>query len=418
LSFDRFDFDPWIRQGIRDAGFTEPTPIQAQAIGPILEGRDVMGLAQTGTGKTAAFLLPILQRLLDGELGDVRALVVCPTRELADQIQKEFAVLARHTDLACTTIYGGVAKGPQLQALERGVELVVACPGRLLDHWRAGDIDLSWVEVLVLDEVDRMCDMGFLPDIRRILDALPAKRQTLFFCATMPGEIRMLADSILTDPVTVQIGASAPAETVSHALYPCNERLKPAMLHAMLDRTATGRTLIFCRTRDRAQSLAGDLGRRGFKVAALQGDMPQGARKEALEGFRKGRYDLLVATDIAARGLDISDVTHVINYDIPENVDAYTHRIGRTGRAKRTGEALTLATQADEQLVTRIEHVLGEKIERRILEGFDYGGYDPEAQGPKLSDKLPQHSRSDHRGGMNAHERRRKFNRGRRISRR
>lgn len=418
MSFQRFELDPWLQDGVTDAGFREPTPIQAQAIPPVMQGRDVLGLAQTGTGKTAAFLLPIMQNLLEGELGDVRALVVCPTRELADQIQAEFRVLGGHTDLQSTVIYGGVGKGPQLRDLEKGVEIVVACPGRLLDHHRAGDIDLSWVEVLVLDEADRMCDMGFLPDIRRILRAVPEDRQTLFFSATMPGEIRMLADSILRDPVTVQIGHTAPAETVSHALYPCTDRLKPAMLLEMLSHTATGRTLVFCRTRDGAQRLAHDLGRRKYRVANLQGDMPQGARRQALEGFRKGKFDVLVATDIAARGLDISDITHVINYDIPENVDAYTHRIGRTGRAQRSGEALTLATQADEQLVTRIEHVLGEKIERRVLEGFDYGGYDPEAQGPKLADKLPQHSRSDHRGGMNAPGARRKFTRGRRISRR
>lgn len=418
MSFDQFKFDPWIADGIREAGYTQPTPIQAEAIPPILEGRDVMGLAQTGTGKTAAFLLPIMENLLKGDLGEIRALIIAPTRELADQIEGEFKTLGRHTDMRCTSIYGGVSKGPQIRALESGVEIVVACPGRLLDHFREGDIDLSWVNVLVLDEADRMCDMGFLPDIRRILQAVPAERQTLFFSATMPGEIRMLADSILQDPVLVQIGHTAPAETVSHAIYPTTERLKADMLFAMLHPMGKERVLVFCRTRSRAEQLAHDLKLRKHNVTALQGDMPQNKRKQALEGFRKGKYDICVATDIAARGLDISDISHVINFDIPENVDAYTHRIGRTGRAQQSGEAFTLATQADEQLITRIESILGEKIERRVLEGFDYGSYDPEKQGPRLNEKLSQHSRSDGRGGMNAPAARRRGLRTKRISRR
>ncbi len=419
MSFDQFDFDPWIADGIRDAGYETPTPIQAQAIPPVLEGRDVLGLAQTGTGKTAAFMLPILQQLLEGDLGDVRALIVAPTRELAEQINDSFRTLARHTDLKSTTVYGGVGKNPQIEALKRGVEVVVACPGRLLDHYGAGDIDLSTVEILVLDEADHMCDMGFLPDIRRILKALPQDRQTLFFSATMPPEIRQLADSILHDPVTVQIGETAPVETVSHALYPVTETLKRPLLMAMLERHATGRVLIFTRTKHRARSLASMLEKKKMKVTALQGNMAQNKRQQAINGFKKGKYDILVATDIAARGIDISDVSHVVNFDMPSTVDAYTHRIGRTGRALRTGWAYTLATQGDEQLVARIERVLGEPLERRVLEDFDYGGYDAENQGPRLSEKKAQHSRSDHRGGMNSPGTRKMFGgRRKRVSRR
>jgi ATP-dependent RNA helicase RhlE len=419
LSFDRFEFDPWIADGVKAAGYEEPTPIQAEAIPPILEGRDVLGLAQTGTGKTAAFMLPILEQLLEGELGEVRALIVAPTRELAEQINEAFKAFAKATDLRSTTVYGGVSKNPQIDALRRGVEVVVACPGRLLDHYGAGDIDLSTVEILVLDEADHMCDMGFLPDIRRILKAVPEDRQTLFFSATMPSEIRHLADSMLTDPVTVQIGETAPVETVSHALYPTTERLKKDILIEMIKRTESGRMLVFTRTKHRARSLATILEKRGHNVTALQGNMAQNKRQQAINGFKKGKYDILVATDIAARGIDISDVSHVINYDMPSTVDAYTHRIGRTGRALRHGWAYTLATQADEQLVSRIERVLDEPIERRTLEDFDYGGYDAEGQGPRLSEKKPQHSRSDGRGGMNAPEKRRSFGgRPRRISRR
>ncbi len=419
MSFDRFDFDPWIMDGINAAGYKEPTPIQAEAIPPIIEGRDVLGLAQTGTGKTAAFILPILEQLLEGDLGEVRALIVAPTRELAEQINEAFKVFAKATDLRSTTIYGGVSKNPQIDALRRGVEVLVACPGRLLDHYGAGDINLSTVEILVLDEADHMCDMGFLPDIRRILKAVPQDRQTLFFSATMPPEIRQLADSILVDPITVQIGERAPVDTVSHALYPTTERLKKDILLEMIARTDGGRLLVFTRTKHRARSLATVLEKLGHNVTALQGNMAQNKRQQAISGFKKGKYDILVATDIAARGIDISDVSHVINYDMPSTVDAYTHRIGRTGRALRSGWAYTLATQADELLVSRIERVLGEPIERRTLEEFDYGGYNPDDQGPRLSEKKPQHSRSDGPGGMNAPEKRRAFGgRPRRISRR
>jgi ATP-dependent RNA helicase RhlE len=380
LNFEQFSLDPRIGAGIRAAGFSSPTPIQEKAIPVVLQGRDVLGLAQTGTGKTAAFALPILQRLLRGPVHRVRALVVAPTRELAEQIDDMTAVLARNTNLSSVTVYGGVSRANQVAALRRGPEIVVACPGRLLDLLGDGSIDLSHVEVLVLDEADRMCDMGFLPDIRRILKALPTRRQTLFFAATMPEEIRTLADSILNHPVTVQIGVIAPAPTVSHALYPVPDGLKKQLLLATLRQTATGRVLIFARTKHRARSLARDLAREKYRVAALQGNMSQNQRQAAIDGFRGGRYDILVATDIAARGIDVSEITHVINFDMPDTVDAYTHRIGRTGRAHLTGEAYTLAVQADEPMVREIEKGLGARIQRRRLPGFDYGGFAPEGQ--------------------------------------
>ena len=374
MNFDQFSLDPRIRAGITAAGYTTPTPIQQQAMPIVLEGRDILGLAQTGTGKTAAFMLPILQRLTKGPLRKVRALIVAPTRELAEQIAETGRILGQHTKARIVTVYGGVGKTPQVNALRQGAEIVVACPGRLLDLIGEKQIDLSGVEVLVLDEADHMCDMGFLPDIRRILKHVPAKRQTLFFSATMPDEIRGLASDILTHPVTVQIGIIAPAETVSHALYPVPDGLKTKLLLTMLQQTPTERVLVFTRTKRRARSLAEILEKNGYRVAALQGNMAQNKRQAAINGFRSGEYDILVATDIAARGIDVASVSHVINYDMPDTVDAYTHRIGRTGRAQLTGEAFTFAVQDDEPMVRAIEKVLGNPVERRRVAGFDYAG--------------------------------------------
>jgi ATP-dependent RNA helicase RhlE len=382
LNFDQFSFDPRISAGIRAAGYTTPTPIQQQAIGVVLEGHDVLGTAQTGTGKTAAFVLPILQRLTTGPLRRVRALIVAPTRELAEQIHQSAVDLGRRTPIRSVAIYGGVGKKRQVEALRRGAEIVVACPGRLLDLAGDRSIDLSHVEVLVLDEADRMCDMGFLPDIRRILKLVPVQRQTLFFSATMPEDIRDLAGSILKDPVRVQVGMIAPAKTVSHALYPVSQGLKNRLLLATLEQTATGRVLVFTRTKYRARNLARDLEKRRYRVAALQGNLSQNRRQEAIDGFRNGKYDILVATDIAARGIDVTDITHVINFDMPDTVDAYTHRIGRTGRVHRSGEAFTFVTQGDEPLVREIEKVLGKRIERRRLQGFNYGTPARENQSP------------------------------------
>lgn len=374
MNFEQLSLDARVLAGVKAAGYTSPTPIQEQAIPLVMQGRDVLGLAQTGTGKTAAFMLPILHHLTTqkGPRG-VRALIVAPTRELAEQIHQAATDYGKQTRLRSVTIYGGVNPRPQVEALRRGAEIVVACPGRLLDHIGAGAIDLSKVEILVLDEADRMCDMGFLPDIRRILKHLPTRRQTLFFSATMPQDIRSLADSILTDPVTVQIGIIAPAETVSHALYPVPDKRKKDLLLAMLDNTPTGRVLVFTRTKRRARNLALDLENQGYRVSALQGNMAQNRRQKAIDGFRDGKYDILVATDIASRGIDVTEISHVINFDMPDTVDAYTHRIGRTGRAELSGEAFTFASQDDEPMVRDIERLLGTRIERRQLEGFDYG---------------------------------------------
>ena len=406
-TFDAFNLDTRIRGGITDAGYTVPTPIQQQAIPHILEGRDVLGLAQTGTGKTAAFMLPILQRLTRGPLRRPRVLIVAPTRELAEQIHQTATALGGRTKVRSTAIYGGVGKGPQISAIKRGTEIIVACPGRLLDHIGAGDIDLSTIEVLVLDEADRMLDMGFLPDIKRLLRHVPAQRQTMLFSATMPDDIKRLADEILKDPATVQVDISAPAKTVSHALYPVPETLKSKLLHSMLEQTRTSRVLIFTRTKHRAKRLAADLDKRGYRVAALQGNMTQNKRQEAMNGFRGGKYDILVATDIAARGIDVSEISHVVNYDMPDTVDAYTHRIGRTGRAEATGEAVTFAVQDDEVMVRDIERVLGKPIERRRMEGFDYGAFSPEhqKQAPKVSVYRSRNFRSSQRGGLPAQKR-------------
>jgi len=389
LSFESFSFDTRIQSGIRTAGYAEPTPIQVQAIPPILAGRDLIGIAQTGTGKTAAFMLPILQRLVTRAGRGVRVLVLAPTRELAEQIHQATREFGRRTGVRSLTVYGGVGKKPQIDGLRRGADVVVACPGRLLDLAGERSLDLSRVEVLVLDEADRMCDMGFLPDIKRILKLVPAKRQTLFFSATMPDDIRQLAASILHDPVTVQVGVIAPPKTVSHALYPVSGGLKKGLLLAMLKRRAGGRALIFTRTKHRARGLAKDLDKQGYRVQALQGNMTQNRRQDAIDGFRGEKYDILVATDVASRGIDVADIAHVINFDMPDTADAYTHRVGRTGRAEQTGEALTLAQPEDEIMVRQIEKVLGQPLERRRLPGFNYEGFDPESRPKANGDGMP-----------------------------
>jgi ATP-dependent RNA helicase RhlE len=338
-----------------------------------------MGQAQTGTGKTAAFVLPILQRLMDGPRKHLRALIIAPTRELAEQIHEAIGQLGRYTKLKSVTIYGGINHNTQAGKLRKGVEIVVACPGRLIDLLDKGMIDLRHIEVLVLDEADRMFDMGFLPDIRNILKRLPVQRQTLLFSATMPNDVRDLAESILLNPVKIQIGDAVPVSTVTHAIYPVDQHLKTSLLMKILNGTDMASVLVFTRTKDRATRLAKQMKRSGFLVTSLQGDLPQNKRQEALNGFRSGKYQVLVATDIAARGIDVSKISHVINYDMPDTVDAYTHRIGRTGRAERTGDAFTFVTRPDRAFVWSIENVLGEKLERRILADFDYKVPAPES---------------------------------------
>ena len=371
MNFESFDFHPAVAAGVFDAGYQTPTPIQAQAITPIIKRCDVMGLAQTGTGKTAAFVLPILNRLIGRQRGCTRALIMAPTRELAEQIRQDVETLGRRTRLNSVAVYGGIGIHPQIQKLKRA-DIVVACPGRLLDHIRRHTIDLSQLEVLVIDEADQMFDMGFLPDIRKILKQLPPKRQTALFSATMPKAIRYLARDILRNPVTVQVGDTAPAETVSHALFPVPQDRKTALLLNLLDNTKSRSILVFTRTKHRAKSLGKKLVVSGHKSASLQGNLSQRKRQAALDGFRDGRFKILVATDIAARGIDVTRVSHVINYDIPSTPEAYIHRIGRTGRATRSGEAFTFVTDKDRNMVRAISRLIDSKIEQRIMPTFDY----------------------------------------------
>jgi ATP-dependent RNA helicase RhlE len=389
MSFKQFNLHPHIESGIQSCGYTEPTPIQYQSIPLILQNKDLVGLAQTGTGKTAAFALPILQRLMDGPRKSLRTLILAPTRELAEQIHEAIGGLGRKTKLKSVAIYGGVSQISQICKLREGAEIAVACPGRLLDLADQGAVNLSRIEVLVVDEADRMFDMGFLPDIRKIMKLLPKKRQTLLFSATMPDDIRRLANEILQDPVTIRVGAGVPVSTVSHTVYPVEQHLKTSLLMKLLDRTPTESVLVFARTKHRTTRLATQMKKAGFPVASLQGDLSQNQRQAALHGFRNGTYQILVATDIAARGIDVTRVSHVINYDMPDTVDAYTHRIGRTGRAEKTGDAFTFVTPQDRAFVGDIEHVLGEKIERCTLEDFDYTVPAPTGGGGSDSPRRP-----------------------------
>ena len=377
MEFKAFNLDPSVEAGVAAAGFVTPTPIQTEAIPSVMNGRDIMGLAQTGTGKTAVFALPILHRLMQGKRGHVRSLIIAPTRELAEQIHDAINSLGKETRMRSVTVYGGVNINTQIQKLNRGAEIVVACPGRLLDHMDRGTIDLTRVEVLVIDEADHMLDMGFLPDIRRILKHLPAQRQTLLFSATMPNEIHCLAKDILMDPITIKAGETAPAETVSHAHYPVAQHLKTAFLLKLLGHINSQSVLVFTRTKHRAKRLGEQLARAGFRSTSLQGNLSQGRRQAALDGFRNGRFQVLVATDIAARGIDICQISHVINYDMPNTPDAYIHRIGRTGRADQNGDAFTLITRDDNQMVNAIDRVIGSKVERRTLTDFDYNAPAP-----------------------------------------
>jgi len=391
MSFDLLQLNPRIRENIKVLGFEVPTAIQRKAIPPIMEGRDVIGLAQTGTGKTAAFGIPLLQRLLNGPRRQLRMLIIGPTRELAEQTLEALNALGAHTNLHCVSLYGGVGIQPQIASLRRGAEIAVACPGRLLDHMRQGTIRLSQIECLVLDEGDRMFDMGFLPDIRQILQKLPVARQTLLFSATMPDEIRGLAHDAMRNPLIFQIAHSRPAESVSHALYPVPQHLKTALLLAILARTDRESVLVFTRTKHRAKRLAVNLVRSGHRATCIQGNLSQNQRKEAMDGFRNGTFQILVATDIAARGIDVSTISHVINFDMPNSVDDYTHRIGRTGRAAKTGDAFTLTTPDDGDVVRDIERVLGAKIERRTLESFDYDAKPPQFTHPASRDATHRH---------------------------
>jgi len=406
MSFQNLELDPRLLKNIAAQGYVATTPIQHKAIPAVRSGRDVIGLAQTGTGKTAAFALPLLHRLLSGPRRRLRALILGPTRELAEQTKDVFEMLGAGTHLRQVAIYGGVGQRPQISGVRQGAEIAIACPGRLLDLLRQGQFTLDHVECLVLDEADRMFDMGFLPDIRQVLQRLPARRQTLLFSATMPAAIRALAHDILHDPVTIQIAHSLPVATVDHALYPVDQAQKTALLLAVLQNTGSGSVLVFTRTKHRAKRLATQLTAAGHRAASLQGNLSQRQRQAALDGFKSGRHQVLVATDIAARGIDVDDITHVINYDMPATVDDYTHRIGRTGRAAKTGDAFTFTTREDESAVRAIERLLGFQIERRCLDGFDA----PSA--PRPSPATPRlHRRTSARRSSPSPKARRRFSR-------
>ena len=371
MSFDSFSFHPQINAGILSAGYTTPTPIQSRTIQPILDGRDVLGLAQTGTGKTAAFVLPILQRLLGGPRGKLRALILSPTRELAEQTHMVIRDLGGRTGLRSLTMYGGVSAVPQIKGLRAGVDIGVACPGRLLDLMSQKVVDLRGIEILVIDEADRMFDMGFLPPIRRIVAALPKNRLTLLFSATMPPEIRSLAMDFLTRPVTVEIGDSRPVESVQQSVYPVEQTGKYEMLLSLLPKAGDGQVLVFTRTKHRAKKLAQQLVKAGHSATSLQGNLSQNQRQAAMDGFRSGRVKVMVATDIAARGIDVTQISHVINFDAPDTAEAYTHRIGRTGRMARLGKAITLATPDDKLIIRSIERLLGHPLERQKVAGME-----------------------------------------------
>ena len=371
--FAALKLHPTLLRGLKDLGFTRPTPIQAEAIPPALEGRDLLACAMTGSGKTAAFLLPILHRLIDKPRGVTRALVITPTRELAAQILEDLNDIAVHTPVTAAAVFGGVGMAPQEHAFRSGVDVVIGTPGRLLDHFRAPYAKLGGLEYLVLDEADRMLDMGFLPDIRRILRHLPARRQTLFFSATMPGPIAELSREMLRTPVLINTERqAAPATGITHALYPVPQHLKPVLLAHLLQKGDMHDALVFTRTKHRADRLAKFLAQHNLRVERIHGNRSQAQRTEALAGFKSGKYRVLVATDIAARGIDVTALGHVVNFDVPAVPEDYIHRVGRTARAELTGSAFTLVSPEEEGNVRGIERAIGKRLPRVTVPDFDY----------------------------------------------
>ena len=372
MPFAKLGLSQPVIEGVKAMGYVEPTPIQLRAIPLIMDGRDVIGSAQTGTGKTAAFALPMLTKL-GAPQNRTRALILEPTRELAAQVETAIRDFARFTQLKVAVIFGGVGYGAQNEALKGGADIIVATPGRLLDHMQEGRAKLDLVEFLVLDEADRMLDMGFLPDVKRIVERCPRKRQTSLFSATIPPEIDFLIKWAMHHPETVEIGARrTPAETVKHVIYPVAERQKLDLTLALLDEVHYDSVIVFCRTKDRADNVARLLKKNNHAVAVLHSNRTQREREQALQGFRDGKFEVLVATDIASRGLDITAVSHVVNYDVPLHPEDYVHRIGRTGRAESRGDAFTIMVAEDQSYVERIERFIGKKIERVKLEKFDY----------------------------------------------
>ena len=373
MPFSGFGLDPALQRAVRELGFTRPTPIQKDALPPAVAGRDVLACAMTGSGKTAVFGLAILQRLLGKRRGVTRALILTPTRELAAQIDAHLGELATHTPLTAAAVFGGVGMGPQEHAFRSGTDVIVATPGRLLDHFRFPYARLDGLEILVLDEADRMLDMGFLPDIRRVLKHVPAKRQTLFFSATMPPPIVGLAREMLRDPVTVNLERkAAPASGITQAIYPVQQELKSGLLLELLQRGDVKNAIVFTRTKHRANRLAEQLSRHGVPCERIHGNRSQAQRTAALAGFKSGRFSVLVATDIAARGIDVEALSHVINFDVPAVPEDYIHRVGRTARAEATGDAFTFVSRDEEQDLRAIERAIGKTLPRITLPGFDY----------------------------------------------
>ncbi len=378
VTFESFGLHPSLLKAVTDLGFAHPTPIQEKAIPYVLQGRDLIGCAQTGTGKTAAFLLPIFHRLMAGQKGGTRVLVLEPTRELAAQVEEDFRDLGKYTHLRAQTVYGGVGFGPQTQALRGGWDIIVATPGRLLDHMEQGHANFDRLQTFVLDEADRMMDMGFMPDLQRIIQRIPKVRQTLFFSATMPPEIEPLARQILKDPHMIDVGRRpTPAAGITHAVYPVAQNQKTSLLTLLLRTPGLNSVLVFTRTKHRADRLADQLKARGFDVECIHGNRTQGQREKALETFREGKAKVLVATDIAARGLDIQDITHVINYDVPNTAEDYVHRIGRTARALAVGDAFTLVSFEETAGMQDIEKSLGQNLPRVTRPDFEYGPMTP-----------------------------------------
>ena len=373
MPFSSLHLHPDLLKGIRELGFARPTPIQAEAIPPALAGRDLLACAQTGSGKTAAFLLPILHRLIGKPRRTTRALVLTPTRELAAQIAEDLDALAVHTPLTGAAVYGGVGMGPQEHAFRSGVDVIIATPGRLLDHFRAPYARLAALEVLVLDEADRMLDMGFLPDIRRVLRHIPARRQTLFFSATMPPPIAALAAEMLKNPVSISLQRqAAPAVGITQAVYPVSQDLKPALFLELIKRDLIREALVFTRTKHRANRLAEYLVHHRVSAARIHGNRSQAQRTEALAGFKRGKYRVLVATDIAARGIDVEALSHVVNFDVPAVPEDYIHRVGRTGRAELNGDAFTFVAPQEETDLRSIERAIKRTLPRVTIPDFDY----------------------------------------------
>ena len=373
MPFTKFGLHSDLLRGVREMGYSRPTPIQQDAIPPAVEGRDVLACAMTGSGKTAAFLLPILNRLMDKKRGFTRALIVTPTRELAAQIEEHANQLAVHTPLRAAAVFGGVGMGPQEHAFRTGVDVLVATPGRLLDHFRFPYAKLDHLEVLVLDEADRMLDMGFLPDIRRVLKHLPPRRQTLFFSATMPPPIAELTREMLKHPFTVNLERqAAPASGITQAVYPVPQNLKAPLLVELLKRGDIKNVLVFTRTKHRANRLAETLSKRGVPCERIHGNRSQAQRTQALEGFKAGRYRVLVATDIAARGIDVEALSHVVNFDVPNVPEDYIHRVGRTARAEMTGDAFTFVANEEAGDLAAIERAIQKRLPRITVPGFDY----------------------------------------------